>query len=276
MPARFSRSSTSFRRWNSAFAATTAFSRSAIAALSSAFAGGAERPQPTSATAASTTSNDAARRSVSLLIAMSSLPARRILVVKRRHAHAGVGLARLARRPIRLDALAERVILERLLGRVEPAALIRRDERRIPVQLADLPNAVLLHVLVLVGTFAPVAAVARAVDAEHQEPPPARFRRVAVRGDGHDRLELAVLVERAFERALLASAQAIEIAADAVFAGVNAARTDLERRVGGEEIEHLVPKHLVGVEAVAALQVPDLVDVRDARGARVDFCEAVA
>src|ERR1043165_6457901 len=131
MPARFSRSSTSCRGGTSAFAATTAFSSSAIAALSSAFAGGAERPQPTSATAASTTSNDAARRSVSLLIALSSLPALRILVVERRHEHAGVGLARLARRPIRLDALAERVVVGRLLCRVGHAALVRGADRGV-------------------------------------------------------------------------------------------------------------------------------------------------
>src|SRR4029077_999522 len=124
---------------------------SAIAALSSAFAGGVERPHAPSANAANTMNNDGAPRSVSLLIAVSSLSARGVLVVERRYAHAGVGLARLARRPIRLDALAERVVFERLLRWVEPAALIRRDERRVPVELADLPDAALLHVLVLVG-----------------------------------------------------------------------------------------------------------------------------
>src|SRR5215831_13372398 len=148
MPAKFSRSSTSCKRWTSAFAAATAFSRSAIAALTSAFAGGADRPHAPSATAASTTNNDGARRSISFLT-VPSLPAHGVLVVERRDADAGIRLARLARRPIGLDALAERVVLERLLRRVEPAAVIRRDERRVPVQLADLPDAALLHVLVL-------------------------------------------------------------------------------------------------------------------------------
>src|SRR5215831_15688343 len=143
MPARFSRSSTSLSRCTSAFAAATDFSRSAIALLSCASAAFGERVQApqSSASAATEHANERERRAMDVFIATSSASADRILVVERRHAHAGVRLARLARRPIRLDALAERVVLERLLRRVEPAPLVRCDERRVPVQLADLPNA---------------------------------------------------------------------------------------------------------------------------------------
>src|SRR5436190_1309562 len=268
MPARFSSSSTSSRRCTSAFAAATAFSRSAIAALRSAFPGGAERLHaPQRAAAASAASNERARSELSLLIARSSLTAHGVLVVERWHVDAGIRVVRLARRPVRRHAAAERVVVDELLARVEPAALVRRDERRVPVELLDFPDAVLLHVFVLVRAFAPVATRSRAVDAGHQERAPARLGRLPVGRDGDDRLELEVLVEHALERSLLAAAQAQEIAADAVLADVDAARADLECAVVREQVEHLVPEHLVGVVAVAALEILERIDVGDARGA---------
>src|SRR6185503_14026153 len=82
-----------------------------------------------------------------------------------------------------------------------------------------------------------------------------------------------MVVQHALERSLQATAEAQQITADAVLAGVDAARADLERAVVGEQIDDLVPQHLVRVIAVAALQILDLVDVGDTRGAVLDCGE---
>src|SRR5690606_28161848 len=111
-----------------------------------------------------------------------------------------------------------------------PAVLVRRVHRREEVQLRDLPDAALLHVLVLVDADAPAGVLA--VHGFLRERPPARLRRAAVRRDVNDRLQLHLVEQAAGLRAL--RTERAEILEHAGLADVHARPADLERAAVGE------------------------------------------
>src|SRR5690606_24045749 len=90
-----------------------------------------------------------------------------------------------------------------------PAALARADEALEPVKLSDLPDAVLLDVLVLVRPFAPARVLA--VAPGHDQPAAASLRGLAVRRDRDDRHQLHVLVELAFGEPGAAVTERVEV-----------------------------------------------------------------
>src|SRR5690606_21515999 len=137
------------------------------------------------------------------------------------------GRRRIRRQPIRHVRRAVRVLVAR------PAAFVGNDEALEPVELLDLPDAVLLHVLVLVRPLAEESLLAE--PAEKKESPPACFRRAAVLRDRHDGLELQVLVELARVEAGLAVAERVKVLADAFLADVHTVEPDLDRAVLREE-----------------------------------------
>src|SRR6476646_2994489 len=100
------------------------------------------------------------------------------------------------------------------------------------MQRLDLPDAVLLHVLVLVRAFAPIG-VAAVVALQHDSAP-ARLRGQAVgreRDNGH---HLQVLVEVSFARALAPAAERPEVLAYPRLADIDAVERELDRSVVGE------------------------------------------
>src|SRR5690606_6021362 len=86
----------------------------------------------------------------------------------------------LGRRPVRRE-IFERTA-HRLRGLV-PAGIVRRADGLVPVQLADLPDAVLFHILVLVRPFGPDRGLAVLPDLDQRAP--SAFRGPAVVGDVH-------------------------------------------------------------------------------------------
>src|SRR5690606_14145762 len=122
---------------------------------------------------------------------------------------------------------------------LRPAALVRDDEALEPMELRDLPDAVLFDVRVLVRAFAPIRAFAE--PAGHDQSAPARFRGLAVGRDRDHRHELHVLVELALRQARAAVADRVEVFAHALLADVDTVEADLDRAVLREEVRDLVP-----------------------------------
>ena len=156
---------------------------------------------------------------------------------------------------------------------LRPAAFVRNHEGLVPVELRDLPDAVVLDVLVLVRAFAPARALA--VLPAHDERAPAGLRGLAVVRDVHDGLQLDVLVQAAFGQADLAAAERVEIRAHALLADVHAVLRDLDGAVLREQVGDVVPLRLVDVVAVGTLQSLDGIRVGDAVGIGFDLRERV-
>src|SRR6185369_7361074 len=117
----------------------------------------------------------------------------------------------------------------------------------------ELPDAALLHELILVDPFAPLALATDATG--HVELAAADARRQAVAGYRDDGLQLDVIVEPAGFKTLLA--QCAEEGAHAFPADVDALLRELDRAVVGEQVGELIPLRAVEVVAVDPLQVLD-------------------
>jgi hypothetical protein len=113
----------------------------------------------------------------------------------------------------------------------------------------DLPDALLLHVLVLEDPEPPVGVLA--VNRLLGEHVPAGLRRSTVRRNVDHGLQLHVIVEAPRLRAFRSVRQ--QKLANAPWADVHAAAADLDRAVGREQGRGGAPQLLVGIEAVAAL-----------------------
>src|SRR5262245_45527140 len=121
MPARFSRSSKSWRRSTLALAAATADSSAAISAAPPLFP---EEPSPPEQAASTASAASSEMRANVVLIRSSSAPAHGILVVERRHVCARIRRILLRGRRVRRDAGGRREGLHGVGLGVEPAALI--------------------------------------------------------------------------------------------------------------------------------------------------------
>src|SRR6185295_3605199 len=143
----------------------------------------------------------------------------------------------------------------RLLRRARPATFVGCVELRVEVQRPDLPDAVLLHVVVLVDAFAPVSAGAFAVDAALDDAAPPALRGLAVARERDDRRELEVIHDLAGAQARLAAREAVEIFPDVRLAGVDAVQAELDRAVLREEGGDVIPHRLVEVVTKDALQI---------------------
>src|SRR5277367_2861881 len=201
-----------------------------------------------------------------------SLASDRILIVIRRNEDVGIELVGFGRRLIRWEA---RDWSRRGIAALIPALVVVHVVSHVVVQLLDFPDAVFLHVLVLVGSLRPLRAPMQS--SELLECAPASLGSQAVRRDINHGLELHVVEERS----VLEFGKRVEIRAHAVLANPYTAQTNFERAVFREKIGGLVPLAFVHVVAVGALEIGDgdivlrvlrlLGELRDLNFQRFDF-----
>ena len=123
------------------------------------------------------------------------------------------------------------------------------------MDLADLPDPVVPHVLILGDADTPFVKLPGLCGLDKNAP--AAPGALAVRGDMHDRLQLHLIVEPAGLRKF--GTDAAQISQHPLLADEGPASIDLVLAVVGEQVRSLRPHALVGVVAVDALQVLDIV-----------------
>jgi hypothetical protein len=149
------------------------------------------------------------------------------------------------------------------------AIVIRHIERLVPVEPADLPDAVLLDVLVLEGAFAPEGTLPQL--ARQDDVPPGSPGGATVLREGHDRHQLQVLVQLPRRETPAAIAEGVEVFTDTVTPVVHAIQTHLDRRTGREQISGVVPQCLIDVIAIDTLQILERVEVLEPRAAQLEL-----
>src|SRR4029079_4168081 len=144
------------------------------------------------------------------------------------------------------------------------------------MECLNLPDAALLHVLVLEHAEAPARVLV--VYGLLREHVPTTLRRAAVRRDVHDRLQLHLIEEQVRLRRL--GAVELQEREDVLLADIHTAAADFDRTVRGEEIGGFRPELFFGVEAVNFLQILHrllALETRDVvlerRGARAERIE---
>ncbi len=115
-----------------------------------------------------------------------------IVVVERHDERRRERLVVDARRPIGRQLRRRPRVRQRGL---RPAVLVRRVHRRVEMQVLDLPDIALLHVLVLEHAEAPSRVLV--VHGLLRKHVPAALRRAAVGSDVHDRLQLHLIEQAA-------------------------------------------------------------------------------
>ncbi len=171
-----------------------------------------------------------------------------IAVVIRRDVLLRINLVQLARRMIRRQL---RIDAWRRLCIFPPALVVARHERGIEVQRLNLPDAVALHVGVLVNAFAPGSLPAEL--AGHREFAAASARGIAIRCNVDHGLKLNVIVEPAIDQTM--TAQRAQKFTHALLADVHALLSHLDGALIGEQVCHLVPHGAIEVVAVDALEI---------------------
>ncbi len=159
---------------------------------------------------------------------------------------------------------------------LRPSAVVRHHQGLVPVKRLDLPDAVVLDVLVLVRTFAPTRALAEL--SGKNDIPPGGSRGRAIRGHRHDGHELHVLVDLAWGQTRLTGlrrmplrrkahrmAECMQVFANAPLADIDSVEPDFDGAVGCEQARGVVPESAVEVVAVRALQSLDIVTVLEQR-----------
>ena len=184
-----------------------------------------------------------------------------MIEVERRDVKAGIDLVRLCRRPVGRELAAWS---RRGLRVLRPSFLGVDDEARVDVHRLELPDASLLHELVLVDRLAPQrAATGRP---RHADLGAARASGAAVGQHGHDGLQVDVIVDLAFGESR--RTERVQPAADARPPCVDARETQLHRAVRGEQIRDVVPHLPIDVVAVRVLEIADLDLVAQSLGTR--------
>ena len=174
-----------------------------------------------------------------------------MIEVERRNVKARIDLVCLGRRPVGRELAAWS---GRGLRVLRPSLLGIDDEARVDVHRLELPDAALLHELVLVDRLAPQRAAAGR--AGHADVGAARASGAAVGHHGHDRLQVNVIVDLAFGESCRPNA--FSPRRMLVRPGVDTLQTDLHRAVGGEQIRDVVPHLPIDVVAVRVLEIRDL------------------
>src|SRR5690606_38975965 len=125
----------------------------------------------------------------------------------------------------------------------------------VEAQRLDLPDAIFLHVAVLIDAIAPFGVLL--VLAEHSVVAPAGGGAHAVTRHVDRRLEREPFVELAVDQPFLPAVETLEVFADAILADIDPVDAELERAVRGEEIRRLAPPPAVDVETDRALHLLD-------------------
>ncbi len=137
------------------------------------------------------------------------------------------------------------------------------------MQALDLPEAVFLHVVVLVRAAAPLGRIGLGCGADLGNEAPPTLRRLAIVRDVDDGLQLQIVEQLSAYQAFGRGARYVVL--NALLADEHAAATELQRAFVGEEIGRVFPLRLVDVEAVRALQGLDRVFVFESRDGFLDI-----
>ncbi len=130
----------------------------------------------------------------------------------------------------------------------------------------DLPDAVVLDVLVDVRAFAPGCTVARRAQlAGENHVAPGCFRCQPIGCDRDVGHQLHVLVEASRSQPGMRASQGTEVFAHPLLAHVHAVEADLDGAVRGKQVRGLIPQAPIEVIAVGALQSLDRVAVLEER-----------
>src|SRR6185437_8998014 len=136
-----------------------------------------------------------------------------------------------------------------------PSTFVRGEEAGVIVKARDLPDTVLLDVVVLVNARAPLGIVM--VVTEDRDLAPASLRGAPVSSDIDDGLQLHAVIDLAIGQAgaRVAAALADQPLADSRASDVDAIDAHFHRRVIGEERGRFAPVALVEIVAVGALEL---------------------
>src|SRR5262245_12310144 len=167
-----------------------------------------------------------------------------VIEVQRRNVEARIDLVRFSRRTIGRELAAR---TWRRLRVLRPSLLGIDDETRVDVEGLELPDAVLLHELVLVDRLGPQGA--RPGRTYHSEIRAARSGTAAVGHHRDDGLQLDVIVDFSLGESSRTERR-VQRAANALRADIDTLQADLHRAVGCEQIRHVVPHLAIDVVAV--------------------------
>ncbi len=182
----------------------------------------------------------------------------RLIECKRWQVAAGPRAVLLRRRLVRRQAVGN-VLAAVDVGVLRPTAGVGDDECLIPVKGLDLPDTVILHVLVDVGAFAPRGAFAEL--SGKNDVPPRRPGCQPIGSHRNERHELHMLIQLPRSQTLAAASECVEVLAHTLLADVDAVEANLDGRVGCKEVGSLIPQATVQVVAVGALQPFDGIGV---------------
>ena len=183
---------------------------------------------------------------------------------------ARIDLVGLGRRPVGRELAAWSW---RGLRVFRPSLLGIDDEARVDVHGLELPDAVLLHELVLVDRLTPERRLAGRPG--HADVGAARASGAAVGQHGHDGLQVDVIVDLAFGESCWTEC-AFSPRRMLVAPGVDALQADLHRAVRGEQVRDVVPHLAIDVVAVGVLEIRDLDLVAETLGTRGEIRHARA